>query len=176
MDKIFWGFLLLFFNINLNLGNCTINLLPAWLGYLFLLHGAAQMLPESELFGKMRPWCTGMVAYTGVLWVMDILHFNFYLEWINVLLMLLSTLAQLYVSYLFIKAMTDVAQRRNADLQCAFLNKVWGVAAIADLASIVLLLIPALALISILVGFFAGLCFLVGVHNTRKAYRALCNQ
>lgn len=176
MDKIFWGFLLLFFNINLNLGNCTINLLPAWLGYLFLLQGAAQMLPESELFGKMRPWCTGMVAYTGVLWVMDILHFNFYLEWINVLLMLISVLGQLYVSYLFIRALMNVEQRREADLQCAYLDKVWRVVAGADVLSIVMLIIPVFAIISVLVAFVAGIFFLVAVHRTRKAYHALCGE
>ena len=176
MDKIFWGFLLLFIDFKLNLGSCTINLLPGWLGYLFLLQGATQMLPESELFEKVRPWCTGMMIYNGALWVMDILGTDIELIWVNVLLMLISVLGQLYVSYLFIRALMNVEQHREADLQCAYLDKVWRVVAGADVLSIVMLIIPVFAIISVLVAFVAGIFFLVAVHRTRKAYRELCGE
>ena len=171
MDKLFWGFFLLFLNFNLNFDVHTLNILPAWLGYILLMQGAKSLRHESELFKIPCPWCIAAAAYTFVLWVLDIIAFT-PLGWINWLLEIIAVFAKLYITYLLIRAIADVEPRRSVDLRSKHLKNVWWVVAVTSIISVALEM-AVLQFISNLVGFVAGICLLVAVHNTRKLYHQL---
>ena len=68
MRNIFSGFILIFLDFNLNLGNSTIGLIPDFIGYFVMIGGLDQMVGESTIFTKVRPFVVGMAVYTGILY------------------------------------------------------------------------------------------------------------
>lgn len=65
---IAWGYILLYFNINIG----SLDLLPAWLGYLLFLEALpilAQAWPTASL---LRPFAIGLAAWNGVTWIFGV--------------------------------------------------------------------------------------------------------
>ena len=171
MDKLFWGFFLLFLNFSLNMDGATLQLLPDWLGFILLYLACGELLRESEMFQKPRPFCVGLAVYTGILWLMDLVGIGANLGVVSWILGLAATCLNLYVSMLIIDALSNVEMRRNYDLCVAHLRKVWKVLAVATIAANVLVIVPVIALVCVLVAGVAAIVFLVAVHGTRKAWR-----
>ena len=177
MDKLFWGFFFVFLNFNLNINAASLQLLPDWLGFLLLYLACGELLQESEMFGKPRPFCAGLAVYTAVLWLMELLGIGSDLGILSWVLGLAATCLSLYVSMLIVDAITNVEMHRNYDLCAAHLRKVWKVQVVATIAANVLLIVPAIALICALTAGITAIVFLVAVHGTRKAWRnMLCEQ
>ena len=173
MDRLFWGFFFLFLNFNLTFNGASLNLLPDWIGYILLYLGCGQLLSESEMFQKPRPFCVALSVYAGVLWLMDLLGIGanfFVVSWI---LGFAATCLDLYTSMLVVDAITNVEMHRNYDLCAAHLRKVWKVLAVCTIAAYILTILPALALLCAVIACITGIVFLVAVHGTRKAYRQM---
>ena len=68
MSKLFFGFLLVFINLNLTFYNHTINIFPDWAGYCLMYSGLNDLRNEGEHFDLARPWCLGVAAYSAVIW------------------------------------------------------------------------------------------------------------
>lgn len=173
MDKLFWGFFLLFLNFNLNFNGAVLELLPDWLGYVLLLLACRELLAESELFQKPQPFCIGLAIYDGFWWLLDLLGITANQGILSWILGLVSSCLSLYVSMLIIDAITNMEMRRNYDLSSAYLRKVWKVVAVSTVAANVLVIVPVVAVVCILVAAVAGIVFLVAVHRTRKAYHKM---
>ena len=173
MDKLFLGFFFLFLDFNLNFNGASLNLLPEWVGHILLYVACGELLQESELFQKPRPFCAGMCLYTGILWLMALLGIGIGSTVLTVVLGLISTCVSLYIAMLVVDAITNVEMRRNYDLSAAHLRRVWKVLAICSIAAILLLTLPAVALVCVLAAAVAGIVFLAAIHRTRKAYRQM---
>ena len=171
MNKLFWGFFLLFLNFNLNFNASSLELLPDWLGFILLYLACQELLAESELFKKPQPFCIGLAIYDGILFLMKLLGISANLGILSWVLGLAAVCLNLYVSMLIIDALTNVEMRRNYDLCTTHLRKVWKVLAVATIAANVLLIVPVIALVCMLVACVAAIVFLVAVHGTRKAWR-----
>lgn len=170
MNKLFWGFFFLFLNFNLNFNGASLQLLPDWVGFILLYLACGELLGESEMFQKPRPFCAGLAIYTGILWLMELLGIGANLGILSWILGLAATCLNLYISMLIVDAVANVEMRRNYDLCSAHLRRVWKVVAVATIAANVLLIVPVVAFICVLVAAVAGIVFLVAVHKTRKAY------
>lgn len=171
MDKLFWGFFLLFLNFNLNFNGAVLELLPDWLGFVLLLLACRELLAESELFQKPQPLCIALAIYDGIWWLLDLMGITANLGVVSWILGLAATCLNLYVTMLIVDAITNTEMRRNYDLSAAYLRKVWKVVAVSTVAANVLMVVPVVAVVCILVAAVAGIVFLVAVHRTRKAYR-----
>lgn len=173
MNKLFWGFFLLFLNFNLNFNAASLELLPDWLGFILLYLACQELLAESELFKKPQPFCIGLAIYDGILFLMKLLGISANLGILSWVLGLAAVCLNLYVSMLIIDAITNMEMRRNYDLSSAHLRQVWKVVAVSTVAANILVVVPVLAVVCSLVAAVAGIVFLVAVHRTRKAYRAM---
>ena len=173
MTLLFWGFFFLFLNFNFNFNGATLGLLPEWIGFLLLYRGCGQLLGESELFRKPRPFCVGLGIYTGILWLMGLLGISTDLGILSWILGLVAVCLNLYISMLIVDAITNMEMRRNHDLSAAHLRKVWKVLAVCTVAATLLMIVPALALLCAVVACITGIVFLVAIHGTRKAYRQM---
>ena len=173
MNKLFWGFFLLFLNFHLSFNANTLQLLPDWLGFILLYLACAELRSESELFGKPQPFCIGLAIYDATFWLLDFLAINVQLGILGWALRLAALCLRLYVTLLVVKAIANMEMRRNADLGSAWLRRVWTVLAAASIAACLLTLIPALAILGAITAGIAGIVFLVAVHKTRKAYRQM---
>lgn len=66
VKSIAWGYILLYFNFNIG----TLDLLPAWLGYL-LFFGALPVLSQACPTAKLlRPFALGLALWNGVTWIL----------------------------------------------------------------------------------------------------------
>ena len=171
MNKLFWGFFLIYFNFSLTANGSTLQILPAWLGYLMLYLACSELQGESELFQKPRPFCVGFAVYTGILWLLSLLNISANLGIVSWILGLLSVCLSLYVGKLIIDALANVEIRRNYDLCIAHLRNVWTLMAICSAASHLLVIVPALALGCATAAGFAVIFFLIALHGTRKAWQ-----
>ena len=174
MNKLFFGLLLIYLNININInpGGHTLNLLPDWAGYCLLYSGLLDLAGESERFSRAKPWCLGMAVYTFVLWVLALfgpVNLGVF-EWI---LGLISTVASLYILYTLVLGIGDIETNRTVSLGQPRLMKAWKVMAIAYAAANILSILPPLAVICLIVDFVATIFFMVYFNSTRKAYNQL---
>ena len=172
MNKLFWGFFFLFVNFNLNFNGSSINLLPDWLGLILLYQACGELLGESEMFQKPRPFCVGLAIYTGIVWIADLLSIDTMVDFSSVswVLGLASACLNLYVTMLIVDAITNMEMHRNYDLCAAHLRRVWKVLAVCTVAAHVLLILPVLAALCLVITAVSYIVFLVAVHGTRKAY------
>ena len=176
MDRLFWGFFFLILNFSFNFNGASLGLLPDWVGFILLYLGCGELLGESELFQKPRPFCVGLGIYTGVLWLMSLFGLGADLGILSWLLGLVSVCLNLYVTMLIVDAIANVEMRRNYDLCAAYLKKVWKVWAVCAVAAQLLVILPVLALVCVLVAAITGIVFLVAIHGTRKAWRNMVDE
>ena len=171
MNKVFYGFLFIFLDINLRFNAHSLNLLPDWVGYLLLIYGFNELRVQSDCFVKAKPLSVAMAIYTGVLWLLDIFAVNVeYGGFIGWAVALVPVIVSFYISYLVVRGIGDIEANRAIDLQYERLMKVWMIHAAATIATYILILIPPLAIISLIVSFVSALVFLVFFNGTRKAY------
>jgi len=116
MKKLFLGFLFIYLNFDLSFNQFTLNVFPDFVGYIFLLQGVKELDAESSLFRGIRPFATGMVVYTAILWVGKLMGLTAGGNWVATLLELISTAVSLYISWVLIQGVLDMEQHHGADL------------------------------------------------------------
>ena len=122
MDYLFWGFLLVFLDINIHFGVSTVDFLPSWLGYRLMIKGLDTLAEESERFAAARPWCVGMAVYTGVLWIADLFALGAELTFFTWLLGLAGTCVSFYITSIILDGI-DRMQLRHGEIGAAGLRK-----------------------------------------------------
>ncbi len=174
MNKLFWGFIFVFLNFNIDIGAVRIGLVPTFVGYLLFYAGLSELAEESPRFEKRRPFCMAMMVYTGIFWVCDFFGLSIIVPpAVSILLSLVSSACSLYISYGIVWGIGDIEDsNRYTLLGVARLKAAWGImiacsifctlCAAAQLTMIVLLG-SAVALVALI-------CFLCFFHSTKKCY------
>jgi len=170
MKNIFTGFILIFLDFNLNLGNSQIGLIPDFVGYIVMISGLEEMAGESTLFMKVKPYVTGMAIYTGVLYLLDLVGLSVSLGVLSYVLAFTSTAVALYISYNIVMGVIDMEGKYNTPLNGDSLKSTWTLLAVFNVLTFVLLLIPPVAIICIIVFFIVAICFLVAFNNSKNLY------
>ncbi len=173
MAKIFWGFLLIFLDFNLNLGSSQIGLIPDFAGYLVLIGGLTEMAEESPLFAKVKPYAAGMAVYTGILYVMDLMGISASLGALSYLFAIVSIAVSLYISYHIVLGVKEMEETYRAFLGGDALKSAWKLLALFQIATYVLLLFPAAAVICIIVVFIMAIRFLIAFSKSKSLYHNL---
>lgn len=170
MRNIFIGLLLIFLDFNLNLGSSQIGLIPDFLGYIVMLNGLSEMAQESPLFMKVKPHATGMAVYTGVLYVLDLVGFSSSAGVFSYLLAAASVVVSLYISYNIVMGVKETEGRYGAGLNGDSLKSAWKLLAVFSAVTFVFILIPALAIVCIIISFIAAIYFLVAFNKSKNLY------
>lgn len=123
MKKFVFGFLLIFLNFNLNFNRFSINVLPDFVGYYLLLQGMAEMETENPRFAASRPFAKGMVIYTAILWIGNLLGISG--GPLMMLLNLIALVVHFYIAWVLVCALREVEAAHQADLYGAVLAKRW---------------------------------------------------
>lgn len=175
MKKIFIGFLLIFLDFDLNLGNSKIGLIPDFIGYIVMINGLLEMEGESPLFIKVKSFATLMAVYTGILYFMDLVGISTASGSLSIILGITSTVISLYISWNIIMSVKDMEEKYNASLNGNSLKSTWTILAIFNILNFVFILIPALAILCIVVSFIVAICFLAAFNNSKNLYYELKN-
>lgn len=111
MNKIFFGFIFLFFNLNLQDGPHLFNLLPDCVGYILLLLGSMDLAPEAALFSSVPIPAQIGAAYSLISWMIDAVGISLPSVWLASLLTLGNLVFSLWVSYRIIHAILQLETR-----------------------------------------------------------------
>lgn len=170
MKNIFIGFILIFLDFNLNLGSSRIGLIPDFIGYIVMISGLVEMSGESPLFMKVRPYAAGMAVYTGILYFLDFVGASVSLGAFSYVLAFTSAAISLYISYNIVMGVMYVERNLNTSLNGDRLKSTWTLLAVFNILTFAMLLNPFLALITIIISFVVGICFLVAFNNSKNLY------
>ena len=170
MKNIFIGFILIFLDFSLNIGNSKIGLIPDFVGYIVMISGLEEMARESTLFKKVKPYAAGMAVYTGVLYLLDLVGASVSLGALTYLLAFTSTAVSLYISYNIVMGVIDMEGKYNTPLNGDSLKSTWTLLAVFDVLTFVAWLIPPVAIICIIVYFIIAICFLFAFNNSKNLY------
>ena len=170
MGNLFIGFMLIFLDFNLNLGNSTIGLIPDFIGYIVMIKGLEQMDKESAFFMKIKPYVTGMAFYSTFLYLLDLLGVSISLGVLTYVLAIISTVISLYISYNIVMGVIDMEGKYNTYLNGNSLKSTWTLLAVFNVLSFVTLMIPLISLISIIGSFIVAIIFLVAFNNSKNLY------
>lgn len=105
IEKIFWGYIFILFNINL--GN--INILPAWAGYGFLLSSISGISEEEPTAKLLKPFAILLIVYEAVLWGAKIFGMVINAYWLG----LIMTAIGLYFHFQLFTNLAQTSDRLN---------------------------------------------------------------
>lgn len=172
ISNIFIGMILIFLDFNLDIDSSRIGLLPDFLGYIFMLKGLLELAEFSDRFSNISPYVKGMIVYSGIYYVMDLFGISFTLgESLNYVLGLLSTILSLYISYNIIMGIIDIETTKIQNLNSNQLYSTWKLMAVFSLITyLFVLIIPVLAVISILASLVLGIYYLYIFYQTKNLF------
>ena len=150
MKKLFWGFFFIYLNFNLNVNQYSLNVLPDFVGYIFLIKGIDPLNGESTFFEKARPFSVGMAVYTAVLWGGALWGVTAGGGMVVRLLSLLATVVGLYISWLLIQGVAEIEEAHAVDLNKERLLSLWKALVAVEVIINVLQLMLNLANVGIL--------------------------
>ncbi|MDD3394425.1 MAG: hypothetical protein PHG19_07255 [Anaerotignum sp.] len=170
MKNILIGFILIFLDFNLNLGNSNIGLLPDFVGYIVMINGLVEMTEESPMFMEAKPYATGMAVFTAIMYLIDVVGFSVSLGGLSFILAITSTIVSLYISYKIVMGVIDTERKYNVALNGDSLKSKWTILTVFNILACVSLLIPVVAIVCIIAAFIAAICFLVAFDNSKNLY------
>jgi len=179
MRSIFIGMLFVFLNININIGGTSVGLIPDFIGYCFMLRGLTEIEGFSERFTKIKPIVKGMAIYSAFIYLfaliqgptnVNIQYAFSSLGFFVLFLSLVSVLASLYISYNIIMGIKDIEGIQARDLHSERLHSVWKVKAVFSILTFVIIIAPALAIISMLVSFVVAIIYLIAFNKSKKLF------
>ncbi len=176
MKKIFTGFILIFLDFNLNIGNAQIGLIPDFIGYIVMINGLVQMGDESPLFMKVKPLASGMAVYTGILYFLDLVGISVSLGAVYYILAIASVVISLYISYNIVMGVIEMEEKYNRPLNGSKLKSTWTILAVFNILTFISLIIPVLAIVCIVVTIIVGICFLVSFNTSKNMYYDMVGQ
>lgn len=163
--------LLVFLNFNLDIGASRIGLIPSFLGYIFMLNGIAELTQLSGRFISVRPYIIIMTVYSGIFYIMDLLGVSAMISELAALgLGLLSTVMSLVISYHIVMGIREIESTKIMDLHAEKLYSTWKILAVFSLIGYVLLVIPVLAIVSMVAGLIVGIYYLYIFNQTKNLY------
>lgn len=170
MGNILIGLIFIFFEFNLNLNGFIFGLIPDFIGYIFIIKGFKELSDESDYFLNIQPLAKGMVFYSLILYVMNLLHLYSDVEWISIILGLISTVVNLYIMFEIINGVIDIESKRGIDLNSSTLKSVWTVFAILNIAGYILMIIPILSGLCSICSAIFMIIFLVQFNKSKNLY------
>lgn len=170
MKNIFIGFVLIFLEFSLDIGNSKIGLIPDFVGYIVMINGLVEMDGESTLFMKVKPYVTVMAVYSGFLYLLDLLGASLSLGMLAYALAFISTAISLYISYNIVMGVIDIEGKYNKSLNGNNLKTTWILLAVFNVLTFVSVLIPLVTIPCIIVSFILAICFLFAFNNSKNLY------
>lgn len=175
MKNIFIGLLLIFFNLNLDINTSRINLIPDFIGYLFIIKGIAEMSPLSNYFMKIINPAKILMGFSIIFYAADILGFSLSEGNQGAVLAVsfIFTLANLYISWNIVKGILDMEKTSEIKLEGNNLFTSWKPMAIFSVLVYLLVVLQPLALISIILAFIFQIYFLFSFSKSKNIYREI---
>lgn len=170
MRNLFIGMIFIFLNFNLTLNTCSIELIPDFIGYFFIMKGLQELEGRSMHFNKVQALTKGMMVYSAILFSMEFLTISARLGIVSMVLGLFAMAGRLYVSYYVVLGVCDLEKESGYRMDCDVLLFRWKIMAFLNICSVMFLMIPVINHIFILASFVFGVMYLVAFNKASNAY------
>lgn len=175
MRTIFWGLLFAWLHVNLNLGNSTIELLLAFVGWYLLLKGVRELPPCKET-GELEWPLRVLIVLTAAEWALHALALGG-LPFVGGAIELLGVLCMLYVTWMLVRIVETVGESMSCPMPVDSLRACWTAMAVCTACgwmlgwSVVFFSLAAMLAVGVaLAGFAAMIVFLVFLWKAVRAY------
>ena len=148
MHNFFIGMLLVFLNFSINLGaeeQYIINLIPDFLGYIFILKGINEMMKESAVFDRALKPAKTLVAFGIIAFIANAAGVADRHENISSIGVFIMLVFEIKLWFRIIEGIEDVERNRNIFLNSPELRRVWKILAVIIVALWTMLAITVLA-------------------------------
>lgn len=160
-SRMAWGYLFLFFDINLG----SVSILPGFVGFLLFFSAIQVLAPKQRSLALLRPLCLLLAAYYLAQWVLS----WFGSSWLEgfLFLTLLAAAVELYFHFQLLTDLADLAQLYQPpgrDLDQKLLNRRTVLVLLTTVGNLLLFLFPgSLEHSPLSLGLLAFLSFLVAL-------------
>lgn len=173
MQNIFWGFLFVMLDFNLNIGVSTIGLIPDFVGFWLLNKGMSELSTESDIFSKKSGLALILMACSLVIYVIDLMGLS--LGLLGLIIGIAMTIAKLYLEYQILMGMFELEEYNNTHLGADDCKTKWIFVMVMIVLNFVLVWIPLINIVGIIVAFIMCIVFLVSVSTFKNNYLEVKN-
>lgn len=176
MKKIFFGLIFALLNFNINSGGMTINILPSFLGCVFILFGLREVEAESSYFSRAKTITIIMTIYSFIVYILDLGGMTASLGIAGMALGGLGIAGFLFLDYLLVKALEDMTVAYHEDLNAHALRTAWTVQALTGVGAYCLIMVELVAGLLMIGYVISSIGFIVSFYRTTKRVQALPNR
>ena len=103
--KIAWGYVLIHLHINLG----TWDILPDWLGYIFIYQGIGILQEEEESAGLLKPLGIGLTVWSVIRWLMTAVGISTEYDFMLRVIGLIVSVISMYFHFQLLTNVADLA-------------------------------------------------------------------
>lgn len=174
MNKIFAGFLFIFFSFNITFEAHTIDLVPTFVGYILLLLGYKEMALESDKFASLKVITIIMAIYTTAIYFLNLTGVFIEVIMFNFITGLLAMILQLVIIFGILAGLSEIEEKYDANLEVDRVRKTYiAFISIAIIAYILAFILVELALLFVIIGLVVAVVMVVVFNKTRVLYNNL---
>ena len=170
MDKLFVGLLFVWLDMTVGVGSMKINILPDFLGYIFMVQGLETLMDKSAYFRKARPAAMVMVCYSLVIAITELVGLENSEPLISWILVLVNAVLGVLLLMWIVQGVRELEARMNVQLEGARLWTLWKVMAVVQVICALLYWIPILSGLLAISLLILGICFLAAFYGSKKRY------
>lgn len=169
MRNIFIGFILVLVDITIHIQGAPLEILPDFLGYIFIVRGLREMPEQNEWLKKARLVANIMKYMAVLLYSAEVLRIFAGRPVMIFGCGLVAVLASLYTAFYIVRGVIEIELADNIEMKCEGLLLSWKIMAVVHLISVVGLIIPALSFLQIF-ALIVSILFLMSVNDAQMAY------
>lgn len=171
MRNIFIGMILVFINFTITINMMQIGLVPNFIGYMFMFKGVSELIPLSDRFSKVKPMSAAMIVYSAFCYALDLFGISVSIGQLFAFIIgLVSTVMSLIISYNIVIGIKEIELKQERNLNAKKLLTTWKLLAIFSLVSYWLLIIPALFIVSVIIGFVIAVYYLFVFNESKNLF------
>lgn len=172
MNELFAGMLLVFLDVNIGFNDHIFDILPDFVGYFLMMRGLETMAVESHWFEKARPVAMGMMIYSAVVYLVDVLAVTVYSRVLSFCLGIVAMAASLLLGWWTVSGVRDMERRQNRDLEGEKLQNFWLYMAIIQTITCFCGWIPLVGTMGVAAALVMNICFLAAFYRTKNLYES----
>ena len=111
MKKVFWGFFFIYLNFNLTLNGFTLNLLPDWACYVFVLAALPGLALAEKSSALLRPLAWILLVAEAIPWLLALLGISPDSGMLYTTVSAVITVVSLYFHFQLLTNVADIAAR-----------------------------------------------------------------
>ena len=170
MDRIFWGMAFILLDLDVNIGERTLGVIPDWLGYWWLFRGFWELEEQWGGFRKWRRPAMVLAAYSAVVYVMHALVLSVRQEFLLWALGLVTAAAGVVMIWLVGRGIGHMEAQYGWDLRGGKLGSLWLYLAVMLVLDGLLGWMPLVGTVCAVAETVLALFWLAVLWDSRKRY------